>query len=84
MNTPRNDHYIRLQPKGLITIPKKMRDQLRLNQQSILRISQQGQQLILEPITILDYPVRQYNDQEVQEFLAYDRLETKKDQPKLN
>jgi len=84
MKSTVTNQYIKLQPKGLITIPKKMRDQLKLTDQSVLRISRQGQQLILEPVTILDYPVRQYTDQEVQEYLNYDRLETKKHRQKLN
>lgn len=84
MKTLINDQYIKIQPKGLITIPKKMRDQLKLNDQSVIRIRQQGQQLVLEPVTILDYPVRHYTEQEVQEFLKYDRLETKRHQHKLN
>jgi AbrB family looped-hinge helix DNA binding protein len=40
---------IKLQQRGLLTLPKKLRDSLALEEGQILRVTQDGQKIILEP-----------------------------------
>jgi AbrB family looped-hinge helix DNA binding protein len=40
---------IKLQQRGLLTLPKKLRDTLALEEGQILRVTQDGQKIILEP-----------------------------------
>lgn len=42
---------IKLQQRGLLTLPKKIRDSLSLKDGQILRIEQSGTKIILEPQT---------------------------------
>ncbi|OGK08688.1 hypothetical protein A2767_01305 [Candidatus Roizmanbacteria bacterium RIFCSPHIGHO2_01_FULL_35_10] len=72
------EELVKLQPKGLITIPKKMRDFLNFEEKSILRLRVEKGRLYLEPLKTLPYPVRTYTKEEIKEFLALDAKETKK------
>lgn len=40
---------VKIQQRGLLTLPKKLRDSLSLKEGQILKISQSGQKIILEP-----------------------------------
>ena len=42
---------IKLQQRGLLTLPKKIRDSLSLEEGQVLRIEQLGKKIILEPQT---------------------------------
>ena len=71
------EEIVKLQPKGLITIPKKIRQKIGLEENSLLRIRQEGKKLTIEPIRIISYPVRSYTKKEIEEFLAFDAKQTK-------
>ena len=45
---------IKLQQRGLLTLPKNIRDALGLEEGQVLQVTQSGQQIILEPQTNLD------------------------------
>ncbi|MBI4226531.1 AbrB/MazE/SpoVT family DNA-binding domain-containing protein [Candidatus Roizmanbacteria bacterium] len=75
--TPVQEELVKLQPKGLITIPKKMREFLNLEEKSIMRLRLEKGRLYLEPLKTLSYPVRTYSKEEIKEFLAFDAKETK-------
>lgn len=64
------DEIVKIQPKGLFTIPVKARKQLFQNNLARVRIDRG--RLIVEPVRILDYPVRQYSEEEIDEFFAKD------------
>lgn len=70
-----NIDIIRIQKKGLITLPKKIRESAGFEENGYARITKQGQQIILEPLK-LSYPIRQYTDSEIDEFLESDKRET--------
>lgn len=63
---------IKILPKGLITIPKKFRQNLGLEENGLARIKQDTGRLIVEPVRTLPYPVRSYTDAEIDEFLKLD------------
>lgn len=72
------EQFIRLQPKGLITIPKKMRDRLGFKTSGLIRIRETVNLLTLEPVGVVSYPVRRYTNAEVDAFIKLDTQETKK------
>jgi hypothetical protein len=69
--------YIKLQPRGVFTVPKKLRADL-FDENNLAKITRVGRKLVIEPVTTLDYVVRNYTDAEVEEFFAEDAKETKK------
>ncbi len=66
------------QPKGQITLPKKLRDKYGIKPGVPVKISDAKGAILVEPVRILPYPVRQYTTSEVGEFLKLDEEETKK------
>jgi bifunctional DNA-binding transcriptional regulator/antitoxin component of YhaV-PrlF toxin-antitoxin module len=68
---------VRVQEKGLITIPVVFREALGLNKNSFAKIYRKKGRLILEPVSVLSYPVRSYTNEEIDEFVNLDRKESK-------
>lgn len=75
---PRSEELIRLQPKGLITIPKKFRESLGLKDNSFVRVRKERVRLILESVRVLSYPVRSYTGEELKSFFELDKKEKAK------
>lgn len=71
------EKYIKVQPKGLITIPKKLRQALSIKPESIVKIKQEGNKLTIEPIRPISFPIRSYSNEEIKEFLSTDAAQTK-------
>jgi hypothetical protein len=71
------EEIIKFQPKGVLTVPKKMREGL-FDDMGIAKISRVGAKLIIEPIRTLSYPVRSYTANDLKDFLELDAKETKK------
>lgn len=76
LQTP-SEEIVRLQQKGLITIPKKFRDELGIDENDFLRLKKEKGRILLEPVRTLSYPVRSYTAKEINEFIAFDKEETK-------
>lgn len=70
------EEIVRLQQKGLVTIPKKFRVQLNIEENDLLRLKNEKGRIILEPVRTLPYPVRSYTIKEINEFIALDNKET--------
>ncbi len=68
---------VKMQAKGLMTIPKKMRQKLNLEENSLVRVIEGRGRVILEPLRTLNFPVRSYNSEEINEFLELDKKKTK-------
>jgi len=71
------EELVKVQPKGLITIPKKLRKELNITEETIVKIKREGQKLTMEPIRTITYPVRSYTKEEIKQFLAFDAAQTK-------
>lgn len=71
------EELVKLQTKGLITIPKKMRQILKLEEKGIVKLKLEKGRLVIEPVSTLTYSVRSYTKEEIKEFLALDEKETK-------
>jgi AbrB family looped-hinge helix DNA binding protein len=67
---------VKIQGKGLITIPKSYRDELGLEKDSLARVTKIKGKLILEPVKTLPYSVRSYTDSEIKKFLNLDKRQS--------
>jgi bifunctional DNA-binding transcriptional regulator/antitoxin component of YhaV-PrlF toxin-antitoxin module len=68
---------VKIQEKGLITIPIAFRESLGLKKDSFAKIYKEKGRLILEPVSMLSYPVRNYSNEEIDQFVKLDRKESK-------
>lgn len=68
-------------PKGQVTIPKRLREELGIKVNSYLRVYVKAGKLIVEPIDVSGAPtrlyVRSYSQKEVAQFLKLDQLDSK-------
>lgn len=71
------EEIIKLQPKGVLTIPKKLREGL-FDETGIAKIKRLGRKLVIEPVRALSYPVRSYTDKDLEDFFELDDKESKK------
>ena len=76
MQTVLYEEIIKLQPRGVFTLPKKLREGL-FDENGLAKITRSGRKLVIEPIRTLSYSVRSYTDKEVQSFFDLDEKETK-------
>lgn len=72
------EEIVKIQPKGLVTIPKRFRQTLGFAENGLARVKQDRGRLVLEPVRTLAYPVRSYTKDEISEFLRLDLEETRK------
>ena len=77
MNTLTNDYQeiIQIQSRGLITIPRRFRADA-FEEKSYIRMKKLNGKLILEPVSIIGYPVRKYLSSEVDDFFDLDDKES--------
>jgi AbrB family looped-hinge helix DNA binding protein len=66
------NEWVKILSKGLITIPKVFREELRLNEGEIARIKKVGRRLIIEPREVAEYET--YSDKELKRMLKEDKL----------
>lgn len=71
------EEIIKIQPKGLVTIPKKLRQKLGFAENSLIRLKEEKGRLIMESVRALPYPIRSYTDDEVDQFFELDEKESK-------
>jgi AbrB family looped-hinge helix DNA binding protein len=71
------EDIVKMQPKGLVTIPKKIREYVGIAENDLVRVRTDRGRLTIEPVRTLAYPVRSYTDRELQEFIELDKKESK-------
>jgi len=69
---------VKIQSKGLLTIPKIYREKLSLEEGDLVRVKAKRGRLMVEKVRTLPYPVRSYTKGEIKEFLELDEKESKK------
>ena len=74
---PIQEELVKIQPKGLLTIPKKLREEVGFTEGAFARVKGEKGRLIIEPVRTLPYQVRSYSDSDLKEFFAEDERETK-------
>lgn len=72
------EEIAKLQPKGLLTIPIRFRRDLGLEENQLVRLKKDRGRLIIEPVKTLDYPVRSYSQDDLDDFFALDDQDSKK------
>ena len=77
MQNLNQEEIIKLQPKGLITIPKKFREILDLEENGLVKVRIEKDRLVIEPVIVLPYKVRRYTDKEIEEFFKLDNKQSK-------
>lgn len=62
--------------KGQVTIPKVIRDKLKVNSDTFLDVSLEGRKIIIQPVEmeLTDNDLRVYTDKQIVEFLEEDKL----------
>lgn len=78
-NLKTNEEWLRILGKGMVTIPKKWRTELKINIGSIVRARKDGGSLIIEPAD-KPVPYRIYSQKELENFIADDQPKAKKKQ----
>lgn len=77
MNQPTiipQEEWLKILGKGMITLPKRWRDDLGLSEGDVIKAKKQGKQVVLEAIAETTAPYRIYTDSEIATFLKEDRL----------
>lgn len=72
-----SEEITKIRPRGILTIPKKLRQSIGLTENTLIKISGNKYRLIIEPVRTLPYPTRSYTANEVREFLELDAKESK-------
>ena len=68
----RQEEWVKVLAKGMITIPKGFRDKLGVKEGEVARIRKVGRRLVIEPRELVDYEV--YEKKEFKEMLKEDQL----------
>lgn len=65
--------WLKILGKGMVTLPKKWRDELGISSGDIVRAKKEGNRVVIEPQK-RKVPYRVYSDSEIDQFLKEDRL----------
>lgn len=76
--TIQQEELVKIQPRGLLTIPIKFRQESAFKENSLVRLIKEKGRLVIEPVRTIPYPVRSYSNKEVKEFFDLDKKESKK------
>ncbi|MBI3955997.1 AbrB/MazE/SpoVT family DNA-binding domain-containing protein [Candidatus Gottesmanbacteria bacterium] len=69
---PVSDEWVKILGKGMVTIPKKFRDDLGMREGEVARIRKIGNRLVVEPRDVADYET--YTDDELRAMLRADKI----------
>ena len=66
--------WLKVLGKGMVTLPKKWRDELGISTGDMLKAKKEGRKVVIEPQQDNLAPYRVYSDSEIEEFLKEDNL----------
>jgi len=69
-----DQEWLRVLGKGMITLPKRWRQDLGISEGDVVKAKKLGQQLVIETATSNFAPYRVFSDAEIEEFLKEDKL----------
>lgn len=72
---PVTEEWVKILGKGMVTIPKKFRDDLGMREGEVARIRKIGKRLVVESRDIADYET--YTDADLRAMIAADKLSPK-------
>jgi len=70
-----DQEWLKILGKGMVTLPKKWREELGIEEGDIVKAKKEGNRVIIETQQQTLAPYRVYNDREIDEFLIDDILE---------
>ena len=76
-NSKMNEEWLKILGKGMVTIPKKWRTDLKIEIGSLVRARKDGDSLIIEPPD-KPAPYRIYSQSELENFIKDDQPKAKK------
>ena len=71
------EQWLKVLGKGMVTLPKKWRDEMRIQNGDILKAKKEGNKVIIESAQSPKTPYRVYTKAEIDEFLKEDVLPKK-------
>lgn len=72
---PVTEEWVKILGKGMVTIPKKFRDDLGMREGEVARIRKVGNRLVMESRDAATYEI--YSDREFREMMLADKLPPK-------
>jgi AbrB family looped-hinge helix DNA binding protein len=74
--TNNQEEWLKVLGKGMITLPKKWRDEMGIGNGDIVKAKKEGNRVVIEPTsqTKALAPYRVFSDAEIDEFLEEDKL----------
>ena len=72
---PMAEEWVKILGKGMVTIPKKFRDDLGIREGEVARIRKIGNRLVVESRDAVTYEI--YSDDEFREMMLADKLSAK-------
>ncbi|GEM_PF-1360877 len=75
-NTPtiNQEEWLKILGKGMVTLPKKWRDELGIANGDIVKAKKEGNRVVIEAAKSKSVPYRVYTKEEISEFLKEDKL----------
>jgi len=70
-----DESWIKILPKGLITIPKKIREKLGIKEGDVAKVKISKRSIIIEPRESTEY--RLFTDEEIKQWVKDDKLPEK-------
>ena len=68
--------WLRVLGKGMVTLPKKWRDDLGIDTGDVVKAKKEGNKVIIEAGKTGNVPYRIYTKAEIEEFIKEDKLES--------
>lgn len=70
-----DQEWLKILGKGMVTLPKKWRDELGIEEGDIVKAKKEGNRVVIETQQQSLAPYRIYNDKEIDDFLKDDIVE---------
>ena len=71
------EEWLKVLGKGMVTLPKKWRDEMKIQNGDILKAKKEGNKVIIESAQSQKAPYRVYTKAEINEFLKEDGISQK-------
>lgn len=68
-------NIVQIRDRGQVTIPKKIRLEAGINNNATVIITTEPGRIILEQAGITPYPIREYTDREIEQFIKDDQID---------
>lgn len=70
----RQEEWLKILGKGMVTLPKKWRDELGIENGDIVKAKKEGNRVVIETAKSKSVPYRIYNDADIKAFLEEDKI----------